>query len=90
MEIREKIVFCGRVQGVGFRYKLRWMADAYGVTGWVRNEYDGSVCAELQGLEESIDRILQELGQDRFIIIEDLWRKRVPLEDDERSFQIRH
>lgn len=90
MKIREKIVFYGRVQGVGFRYKLRWMADAYGVTGWVRNEYDGSVCAELQGLEESIDCILRELSQDRYIVIDNVWRKRVPLEDDERRFQIRH
>lgn len=90
MKIREKIVFYGRVQGVGFRYKLRWLADAYGVTGWVRNEYDGSVCAELQGLEESIDRILQDMHQDRYIVIENLQRKRIPLEEDERRFRITH
>ena len=47
---REHICFTGYVQGVGFRYRLSHLAQYYGVTGWVRNEYDGSVSAELQGL----------------------------------------
>ena len=41
----------------------------YGVTGWVRNEYDGSVSAELQGLVGEIDQIIQQLKQDRYIDI---------------------
>lgn len=90
MKIRERIIFYGRVQGVGFRYKLRWLADAYGVTGWVRNEYDGSVCAELQGAEESIDRVLQDINKDRYIVIDDIKRKKLPLEEDERRFVITH
>ena len=49
-KIREHIRFTGYVQGVGFRYRLSHLAQRYGVTGWVRNEYDGSVSAELQGL----------------------------------------
>ena len=51
-KIRVSICFYGRVQGVGFRYKLRYLAEKYSVTGWARNEYDGSVSTELQGLEE--------------------------------------
>ena len=54
-KIREAISFYGRVQGVGFRYKLGYLAQMYSVTGWARNEYDGSVSTELQGLEEDID-----------------------------------
>ena len=42
---REHIRFTGYVQGVGFRYRLSHLAQYYGVTGWVRNEYDGSVSA---------------------------------------------
>ena len=53
--IRQSIQFYGRVQGVGFRYKIGYLADKYSVTGWARNEYDGSVSTELQGLEEDID-----------------------------------
>ena len=36
---REHILFTGYVQGVGFRYRLSHLAQHYGVTGWVRNEY---------------------------------------------------
>ena len=66
-KIRQQFCFYGRVQGVGFRYKLYHLAERYGVTGWVRNEYDGSVSTELQGLEEDIDKILQALYNDRYI-----------------------
>ena len=35
-KIRVSLCFYGRVQGVGFRYKLRYLAEKYSVTGWVR------------------------------------------------------
>ena len=41
--IRCRFVFHGRVQGVGFRYVSQFAANEYGATGWVRNEYDGTV-----------------------------------------------
>ena len=37
--IRLHYCFRGQVQGVGFRYKMYYLAQKYGVTGWVRNEY---------------------------------------------------
>ena len=89
-KIRESITFYGRVQGVGFRYKLRYLADKYSVTGWARNEYDGSVTTELQGLEEDIDKILQALYNDRYIEIDDLRRRKISLDEDERRFGIRY
>ena len=55
---RKHIVFYGWVQGVGFRYRARHAADLYGCTGWVRNEYDGSVSMEIQGEEENIDKVI--------------------------------
>ena len=33
----------GRVQGVGFRYFVKYTADALGIRGYVRNEDDGGV-----------------------------------------------
>ena len=45
----------GRVQGVGFRYSAIHAARRYGVYGWVRNEYDGSVTAFCEGDEPAVD-----------------------------------
>lgn len=45
------IVVSGRVQGVGFRYYTVRVADCYGITGWVRNNYDGTVEILAQGPE---------------------------------------
>ena len=86
---REHIRFTGYVQGVGFRYRLSHLAQRYGVTGWVRNEYDGSVSAELQGLPEEIDQIIQQLQQDRYIEIRGLEKTNIPLEE-EHGFQVRY
>lgn len=48
----------GRVQGVGFRWATRSQARLAGVTGFVRNEEDGSVCIEAEGPSEAIERFL--------------------------------
>ena len=56
--LRKRIVFYGQVQGVGFRYRARHAADMCGCTGWVRNEYDGSVTMEIQGTEDQIDQVI--------------------------------
>ena len=56
--IRRRIVFRGRVQGVGFRYRARMAAAQIGVTGWVRNNPDGTVTMEIQGTEEQIDSVI--------------------------------
>lgn len=87
---REHIRFTGYVQGVGFRYRLFHLAQHYGVTGWVRNEYDGSVSAELQGLPEEIDQIIQQLKQDRYIDITGMDRKNIPPDEQENGFHIRY
>ena len=47
--IRRRYQIYGRVQGVGFRYTVVQAANALGLTGWVRNERDGTVTTELQG-----------------------------------------
>ena len=89
-KIRESITFYGRVQGVGFRYKLGYLAEKYSVTGWARNEYDGSVSTELQGLEEDIDKVLQALYNDRYIEIDNIRSRKIPLNEEERRFGIRY
>ncbi len=87
---REHICFTGYVRGVGFRYRLSHLAQYYGVTGWVRNEYDGSVSAELQGLVGEIDQMIQQLKQDRYIDITGMDRQNIPPDEQENGFHIRY
>jgi len=56
---RRQIRFEGRVQGVFFRATTQKAAHRFAVTGWVRNEPDGSVLAEVQGEPGEIDRFLE-------------------------------
>jgi len=66
-EIRKRITFHGRVQGVGFRYTARLAAGSLGLTGWAKNEYDGTVTMEVQGSEGMINKLLVRLNTDHFI-----------------------
>ena len=84
-EVRKHIVFYGRVQGVGFRYTAKYLAQSMELTGWVRNEWDGTVTMEVQGRETLINKLLVGLNNNRFITIEWMDAKEIPLED-ERSF----
>ncbi len=86
--IRKKIHFYGQVQGVGFRYTARWAARALDLTGWVRNEADGSVTMEVQGYEDSINRMLERLNDDSYIRIERISSEEIPVEKKERSFRV--
>jgi len=48
----------GRVQGVGFRYRLSDEARRLGVAGWVRNRRGGSVEAMVAGTPEAVEALI--------------------------------
>ena len=84
---RYYIVYQGIVQGVGFRYKAISCARKLGLTGFVRNRYDGSVECEVQG--ESVDAFVKEtIAGDRFIRVFDYSIKELPLKE-ESDFNVR-
>lgn len=56
---RVRAIITGWVQGVGYRYSLWIVADRAGLSGWVRNRYDGSVEAELEGPPEAVDEVIE-------------------------------
>ena len=85
--VRKRIAFYGRVQGVGFRYRANHAASAVGATGWVRNEYDGSVTMEIQATEAEIDQVIQMIRRGRFVEIERMESKELPLREDEYGFR---
>lgn len=84
--IRRHIRFTGCVQGVGFRYRARHAASLYGCTGWVKNEWDGSVTMEIQGNPEDIHRVIRAIQAGRYVEIEKMDGKEIPLEN-ERGFK---
>jgi acylphosphatase len=63
-KIHKRYNFAGTVQGVGFRWTTTNLANSVGATGWVRNEADGSVTAEIQGLREQVQAVVD--GLDRY------------------------
>ena len=84
---RKHLRFFGSVQGVGFRYRARHAAGLLGVTGWVRNEYDGSVTMEIQGTQEEIDQVVAMIGQGRYVRIDGIDARTIPLVEDETGFR---
>ena len=85
--IRRHIIFHGRVQGVGFRYRSAMMANELGLTGWVRNVYDGTVEMEVQGNGAMISRLIHELQADRYIVITDMECESRPVNEKESRFR---
>ncbi|RLI62964.1 MAG: acylphosphatase [Promethearchaeia archaeon] len=62
MSILKAQVF-GRVQGVWFRGTTQKMATQLALTGWVKNELDGSVRVFAEGPEDAIKKLVEWLHQ---------------------------
>jgi acylphosphatase len=56
--VRRRVVVHGLVQGVFFRETVRRRAESRGVTGWVRNNRDGTVEAVFEGDPEAVERLV--------------------------------
>ena len=62
--VRNRVIFTGRVQGVGFRHATKMQARSYKVCGTVRNLKDGSVEMVSEGEPEEVARFIASV-QDR-------------------------
>ena len=87
--IRKHMIFHGWVQGVGFRWRARQAADLYDCTGWVRNEWDGTVSMEIQGTEEAIDKVIMSIESGRYVQIENMDSRTIPVDPEEYGFRTR-
>ncbi len=87
-KIRRHIVFYGAVQGVGFRYRAYHAAQRFGVSGWVKNCWDGSVEMEAEGTEKAIDDMILAVEKGTFVRIEDMHVTTVPVHGGS-GFEIR-
>lgn len=85
--VRMRLVFHGRVQGVGFRFMAVTLARPRGLTGWVKNEFDGTVSMEVQGSGAQINTLVEELHHQRFIRISQVDSERISVDTHETSFR---
>ena len=88
--IRRRWRFTGTVQGVGFRYYARAAALHLGLTGWVANNWDGSVSMEAQGERAALDQLVPMIERsNRWARIEGMTTETLPPEEHEYSFSTR-
>jgi acylphosphatase len=60
---RRQVIYSGRVQGVGFRFTCRHIAQGHAVTGFVKNLDDGTVQLIAEGLPDVLDRYLAAIAE---------------------------
>ena len=87
--VRWHILFSGRVQGVGFRYTSKYLAERLYLTGWVDNLWDGRVEMEAQGSLTQLRKLIIELKDQRYIRITDMDVEEIDVLPYERHFEIR-
>ncbi len=70
---RVHAVISGRVQGVAFRYFTERWASELGLTGWVRNRFDGRVEVVAEGKKDGLEALLTRLREGpRSAVVEDV------------------
>ena len=57
------VTFLGPVQGVGFRYTVRALANRFDVTGYVKNMTDGSVELVVEAKKSEFELFLQAINK---------------------------
>lgn len=61
--VAKRFIVRGRVQGVGFRWFVEREAHMLGITGWVRNNHDGSVEVLAQGTRDQLSGLHSRLRE---------------------------
>jgi acylphosphatase len=59
----KRVLYTGRVQGVGFRYTAQGLAQGSAVAGYVRNLPNGNVELVAQGEPDAVRRFLDAVAR---------------------------
>ena len=57
----KRVIFEGRVQGVGFRYTVKDLARGFDICGWVKNLAEGSVELQVMGETGEVELFIKEI-----------------------------
>jgi acylphosphatase len=87
---RYDITFTGRVQGVFFRATACDVAEGFAVTGWVRNERDGSVRCVVEGERGELDAFVQAVQKAKSGFIKETLITPAPANGDFVGFETRY
>lgn len=87
--VRRRLCFSGLVQGVGFRYEAKLLAERLELVGWVRNRSDGAVEMEIEGPAGCIDAFLQAIQAVPRFDITEIQSEELPVRGAETTLQIR-
>jgi acylphosphatase len=60
-KVRRRVYYSGQVQGVGFRYTSRRLAQDHAVAGYVRNLPDGRVELVAEGEDAEVGALLEAI-----------------------------
>lgn len=89
MIVCKHVYYGGHVQGVGFRYTTRGLAEGFPVTGYVRNLPGGDVEVVVQGESDQVEAFLASLARHMADYID-----RTSVQDEQpgtyHDFSIRH
>ncbi len=78
------------MQGVGYRYFAQEAAEALGVTGWVRNNFDRTVELEAQADAQTLESYCERLRDGPTLAhVKHLTQSELPTVDDETTFEVR-
>jgi len=87
--INSKLKVIGKVQGVWFRDYVRKSASKLYLNGWVKNEIDGSVIAEVEGEKPVIEKLIEKIKiGSPFSKVEKVDVEWIEFEEKYRSFKI--
>ena len=88
--IAKRVVFEGRVQGVGFRYSVKDLSRGFEVCGWVKNLPDGSVELQVMGEADEVEAFIREIAVESALAnqIKDHRVERIPLLENCTGFRI--
>lgn len=90
LTIAKRVIFRGRVQGVGFRYAVKQLARSFEVVGWVRNRPDGTVELEVMGEPGEVAAFILEISTESSVAhhIKSHFVETIPLFTGFSGFQI--
>lgn len=83
------ILYKGMVQGVGFRYTARQIANSLGLNGYVKNLYSGDVEVKFEGNRNLILKFIEEIKEDMRRYISETEVKWSEYKDEFQNFQMR-